>query len=93
MEQNKSTPQEVYRLQPIGLTTCMLLNVDEANGIVDIASIDAFEGTPVLDLKAYFPVCDRVKDAQIPEWLTEWPEWMPDEGLMLYEEYEEDEVT
>ncbi len=48
-----------------------------------IADIDAYDGTPLVDLKAYFPVCDRVQEARIPEWLAGWPEWMPEEGLGL----------
>jgi tRNA-Thr(GGU) m(6)t(6)A37 methyltransferase TsaA len=72
-----------YRPNPIAMTTCKLLEVDEGMGIVRIADIDAFDGTPVLDLKAYFPVCDRVREAYIPEWLSDWPEWMPEEGMGL----------
>ncbi len=72
-----------YRPNPIAMTTCKLLEVDEANGIVKVAEIDAFDGTPLIDLKAYFPVCDRVKDAHIPGWLSDWSEWMPEEGLGL----------
>ena len=53
-----------YRPNPIAMTTCKLLDVDEENGIVRIADIDAFDGTQVIDLKAYFPVCDRVKTAR-----------------------------
>ena len=37
------------------------------------------------DLKAYFPVCDRVKESHIPEWLSDWPEWMPETGIGLEE--------
>ena len=48
-----------------------------------VAQIDAFDGTEVLDLKAYFPVCDRVRDAHIPEWLNWGIDWLPDEGLGL----------
>jgi len=72
-----------YRPNPIAMTTCKMLKVDENNGIVQVADIDAFEGTPIVDLKAYFPVCDRVKEARIPEWLSDWPEWMPEEGIGL----------
>jgi tRNA-Thr(GGU) m(6)t(6)A37 methyltransferase TsaA len=72
-----------YRPNPIGLTVCKLKGVDEEKGFVEIAEIDAYDGTPVVDLKAYFPVCDRVREARIPEWLSDWPEWMPDEGLGL----------
>ncbi len=66
-------------------TVCKILAVDEANGVVQIANIDAFDATPVLDLKAYFPVMDRVKDAHISDYLEGWPEWTPDEGMGLME--------
>lgn len=72
-----------FRPNPVALTTCKLLGVDETEGVVRISNIDAYDGTPVVDLKAYFPVCDRVREARIPEWLSDWPEWMPDEGLGL----------
>ncbi len=74
-----------YRPNPIAMTTCRLMNVDEERGIVKIADIDAYDGTPIVDLKAYFPVCDRVKKANIPEWLYGWPEWMPENGIGLEE--------
>ena len=77
-----------FRPNPIAMTTCKLLGVDEDNGLVEVADIDAFDGSQILDLKAYFPVCDRVKQAHIPEWLVDWPEWMPEDGIGL-EEYEE----
>jgi tRNA-Thr(GGU) m(6)t(6)A37 methyltransferase TsaA len=72
-----------YRPNPIAMTTCKLLAVDEEDGILQVAEIDAFDSTPIVDLKAYFPVCDRVRETHIPDWLSDWPEWMPDEGLGL----------
>jgi len=72
-----------YRPNPIAVTTCKLLAVDEAGGVIQVANIDAYDGTAIVDLKAYFPVCDRVREARIPEWLSDWPEWMPEEGLGL----------
>ena len=72
-----------YRPNPIAMTTCLLLDVDQGEGMVRVADIDAIDGTPIIDLKAYFPVCDRVKEAHIPEWLSDWPDWMPEEGLGL----------
>jgi tRNA-Thr(GGU) m(6)t(6)A37 methyltransferase TsaA len=68
-----------YRPNPIALTTSRILSVDEGEGIVRLAYMDAVDGTPVIDLKAYFPVCDRVKDVHIPEWLSGWPAWLPEE--------------
>ena len=73
------------RPNPIAVTVCQILAVDEENGIVQIANIDAFDGTPILDLKVYIPASDRVRDAHIAEWLKDWPEWLPDEGLGLRE--------
>ncbi|MFP4395697.1 MAG: tRNA (N6-threonylcarbamoyladenosine(37)-N6)-methyltransferase TrmO [Anaerolineales bacterium] len=73
------------RPNPIGLTTAKILRVDHEAGEVEINDIDAFDGTPILDLKAYFPSCDRVKDVRVAEWAAEWPEWLPEEGLGLEE--------
>jgi tRNA-Thr(GGU) m(6)t(6)A37 methyltransferase TsaA len=73
------------RPNPIGLTTAKILQVDHESGTIEIANIDAFDDTPVIDLKAYIPVCDRVKDVSVPAWCADWPKWMPDEGLSLEE--------
>jgi tRNA-Thr(GGU) m(6)t(6)A37 methyltransferase TsaA len=67
-----------YRPNPIAVTMCPLLGVDEQKGIVHLAWIDAFDGTPVLDLKPYIPISDRVRDVRVAEWLADWPEWMED---------------
>jgi len=66
------------RPNPIGITTSFLMNVDQDEGIVDLAYIDAFDGTPVLDIKPYLPMSDRVMSAQYPEWLAGFPESMED---------------
>ena len=71
------------RPNPIGLTTAEIRHVDQERGRVEIGNIDAFDGTPVLDLKAYFPSCDRVRTVRVPEWAADWPEWLPEEGLGL----------
>ena len=73
------------RPNPIGLTTAEILRVDHVQGEVEIINIDAFDGTPILDLKAYFPSCDRVKDVRVPQWAAEWPDWLPEEGQGLEE--------
>ena len=71
------------RPNPIAITTCRMLCIDEQAGFIQIANIDALDGTPVVDLKPYYPVCDRVQTARIPEWLSDWPDCMPEEGLGL----------
>ncbi|MBN1265902.1 MAG: SAM-dependent methyltransferase [Anaerolineales bacterium] len=72
-----------YRPNPIALTPCKILSVDEEKGIVRVVNIDAVDGSPLLDLKAYFPVLDRIREAHIPAWLSGWPEWQPEEGIGL----------
>ena len=65
-----------YRPNPVAVSVCSCLEVSEANGTVKVAYIDAWDGTPIIDLKAYFPVSDRVRDVRVPEWITNWPEWL-----------------
>lgn len=65
-----------YRPNPLALTTCRVIDVNEKDGTVEISNIDAFDGTPIVDLKPYVPAFDRVKDPKIPKWLSFlWPEW------------------
>jgi len=61
------------RPNPIAITTSTLINVEEDSGSVDLAYIDAFDGTPVLDIKPYLPMSDLALDAEYPEWLAGFP--------------------
>ena len=56
------------RPNPIGITAVSLLAVT-ADSVV-VRGLDAIDGTPVLDLKPYYPVYDRVESAVVPEWVT-----------------------
>ncbi len=81
-----------YRPNPIALTTASIEKVDEKTGIVKVQGMDAFDGTPIVDLKAYFPICDRIRDCHIAPWLKDWPEWQED-GIVWWQEqsfFEED---
>jgi len=64
------------RPNPIGITTSFILAVDEVQGTVDLAWIDAFDGTPLVDIKPYLPMSDRVMDAAYPQWLEGFPDSM-----------------
>ena len=48
------------RPNPIGFSVVRLEAVDKKNGIIIISGIDAFDGTPVLDIKPYLPSVDVV---------------------------------
>jgi len=69
-----------YRPNPIGLTTMFVVDVDVENGVVILPYLDAEDGTPVLDLKPYIPVSDRIRDVSVAKWFADWPEWMEDAG-------------
>lgn len=50
------------RPNPIGLT---IVKLDEINkGTLTVSGVDAFDGTPVLDIKPYLPSIDCVKSVQ-----------------------------
>jgi tRNA-Thr(GGU) m(6)t(6)A37 methyltransferase TsaA len=51
----------------IGLSVCKILSIE--NNIIRIDSIDAFNDTPVLDLKPYIPRMDMVQHAYGPKWV------------------------
>ncbi|MGC9523251.1 MAG: TrmO family methyltransferase domain-containing protein [Anaerolineae bacterium] len=72
-----------FRPNPISLTTCPILAIDAAEGRITVVDIDAFDGTPIVDLKAYLPICDRVRDVRVPPWFEKWPEWLPETGMPL----------
>jgi tRNA-Thr(GGU) m(6)t(6)A37 methyltransferase TsaA len=54
------------RPNPIGLTLVQLLKVE--NNILTVRGLDAFDGTPVLDIKP-FDHWDMAEDFMVPEWL------------------------
>ena len=66
------------RPNPIALSTCQILDVDYEKGIIRVSGYDAFDETPIVDLKAYFPISDRVRECHIAPWLKDWPEWLED---------------
>jgi tRNA-Thr(GGU) m(6)t(6)A37 methyltransferase TsaA len=68
------------RPNPVMVTTCKVRSVDHEAGVVEVNEIDAFDGTPLLDLKVYFPTVDRVKDVIVPDRFRGWGEWYPEEG-------------
>lgn len=50
----------------IAFSLCKVVSV-KAN-VIEVEAIDAFAGTPVLDLKPFIPGYDSVTDARTPEW-------------------------
>jgi tRNA-Thr(GGU) m(6)t(6)A37 methyltransferase TsaA len=56
-----------HRPNPIGITCVRLLGV--TGNVLSVQGLDAIDGTPVLDIKPYFPQYDAAGDARVPEWV------------------------
>lgn len=54
------------RPNQIGMTAAEIVSVN-GNALV-VRGLDAIDGTPVLDIKPYYPAYDR-RDARVPEWV------------------------
>ena len=67
-----------YRPNPIAVTTLAVLEVNVVGGQVILPWIDAYDGSPLLDLKPYIPICDRIRDVRVAPWMADWPMWMED---------------
>jgi len=57
-----------HRPNPIGITTVSLIRLDGNNVIV--RGLDAINGTPILDIKPYYPHYDRPSKVHVPEWVN-----------------------
>jgi tRNA-Thr(GGU) m(6)t(6)A37 methyltransferase TsaA len=55
-----------HRPNPVGVTAVAVVGRD--GPILRVRGLDAIDGTPLLDLKPYFPGFDRVEAPRIPEW-------------------------
>ncbi len=55
------------RPNPIGLTACRLLKV--SGNLLEVAGLDARDGSPIVDLKPYLPQGDSILEAAAPEWV------------------------
>lgn len=57
-----------HRPNPIGKATVRLL--ERRGNILKVTSLDAIDGTPVIDIKPYIPGYDSVEGATVPDWAT-----------------------
>lgn len=51
----------------IGFTACRIIAVN--GNLVEVADLDARDGSPILDLKPYIPEGDAIMEARTPAWL------------------------
>jgi tRNA (adenine37-N6)-methyltransferase len=57
------------RPNPVGVTTVELL--ERRKNILRVKGLDAFDQTPVIDIKPYSPGLDTAREAKSPEWIKE----------------------
>lgn len=69
------------RPNPIMISTVEVTEIDLEQAIIYTPFIDAEDGTPVLDVKPYFPM-ERVREVAVPAWCEHWPEWQ--EEAMIF---------
>jgi tRNA-Thr(GGU) m(6)t(6)A37 methyltransferase TsaA len=56
-----------HRPNPLGITAVKLISRNENK--LNVKGLDAIDGTPVLDIKPYFPEFDRIEQPYVPEWV------------------------
>ena len=59
------------RPNPISISACKIVSIEGRRIHVD--AIDAFDGTPVIDIKPYVPRLDAISEVKMPAWAEESP--------------------
>ena len=65
-EQGVLATRSQRRPSPIGVSVVRLMK--RRGNILRVEGLDAIDGTPVLDIKPYFPDHDAIASATVPEW-------------------------
>ena len=73
------------RPNPIAVSSVDIAYVDEEGATLGLDYIDAYPGSPVLDLKPYTPSIDRVENPSVPEWCDHWPKSYEESGGYYWE--------
>ncbi len=56
------------RPNPIAMTTVKL--IEHKGNKIKVKGLDILDGTPVIDIKPYWPIYDKVKGEIIPDWVN-----------------------
>lgn len=57
------------RPNPIGITTVKLIG--RRGNKLKVKGLDILDGTPIIDIKPYWPQYDKVVNGKIPDWVNE----------------------
>lgn len=59
------------RPNPVGFCVVELTKIEDC--ILVVRGLDAFEGSPIIDIKPYIPRNDSISDVRAPEWTSHGP--------------------
>ncbi len=68
------------RPNPLAVSTAGITYLDKENGRIGLDYLDAFDATPVIDIKPYTPSVDRVDAPKVPDWCAHWPKTVEESG-------------
>jgi tRNA (adenine37-N6)-methyltransferase len=68
-EQGVLATRSQLRPNPVGVAVVPLIK--RRKNILRVEGLDAIDGTPILDIKPYFPNHDAARDARVPAWARE----------------------
>ncbi len=72
------------RPNPVLVTTVPVIGIDHEQGTISVAFIDAEDGSPLIDIKGYYPF-EREQTVKVPQWCSHWPEWYEDSATFDWE--------
>jgi tRNA (Thr-GGU) A37 N-methylase len=52
---------------------CVVKLLDVEDSVLIVKGLDAFRGTPIIDIKPYLPRADSIPEAHVPEWTKHGP--------------------
>ena len=73
-EQGCFATRSPRRPNPIAMTVVSIQAVDQDAGIVRIGSVDARDGSWLLDIKPYIPANERINQARTADWMAGFPQ-------------------
>jgi tRNA-Thr(GGU) m(6)t(6)A37 methyltransferase TsaA len=57
----------------LAMNLCEILEIRAEEGEILLRSLDAREGSPLIDIKPYLPYSDRADEPRLPEWARTLP--------------------
>mgnify|MGYP006282265819 CR=1 FL=1 len=76
-----------YRPNPVAISALKIKSIDVKTGTISFMWMDAFDDTPIIDLKPYIPMSDLINTAEVPDYLQHWPKNAEDAAKWWAEQF------